>query len=184
MATNPPITIGELADVPAPGSGVKSAWSQEVTNRIQHRFADVAARDVKWPAATAGVGALCVTLDTRTVWIVDTGPVWRELAGPSMPWTAVPFASPWTNYGAGFQACQYRKVLDRVEMRGMAKGGTTGSAILILPVGYRPAGEGQYPSIMGGLNGYLSVNTLGQVVASSGSASSVDLCCVRFSVLP
>lgn len=67
---NPPVTIGELADVPAPGSGVKSAWAQEVSNRVVQRFATVADRDTRWPAATAGRGAMCVTLDTDTLWKV------------------------------------------------------------------------------------------------------------------
>lgn len=184
MATNPPITIGELADVPAPGSGVKAQWHQEVTNRIQHRFATVAARDAAWPAATAGVGALCVTLDTQTSWIVAAGPAWRELAGPTTPWTAAPFAVGWSNFGAPYQACQYRKRLDVVELRGLAKGGAAGSAILTLPAGFRPAGTDQYPSVMGGLFGYLSIANDGIVISSSGSTASVDLACCRFSVLP
>lgn len=82
MATNSPITIGELTDVPAPGSGVKSAWCQEVTNRVVQRFATVAERDAKWPAATAGRGAMCVTLDTATVWeaiAVAAATVWAPL---------------------------------------------------------------------------------------------------------
>jgi hypothetical protein len=80
MATNPPITIGELATVPAPGSGVKSDWCQSVTRRTVHRFATVAARDAAYPAASAGAGAVCVTLDTLTVW-TSNGTVW----GPIVP---------------------------------------------------------------------------------------------------
>jgi len=34
MATNPPITIGPFANVPAPGSGVKSDWAQQITNYV------------------------------------------------------------------------------------------------------------------------------------------------------
>lgn len=81
---NPPITIGELTDVPAPGSGVKSAWSQEVTSRAIHRFATIADRDTRWPAATAGRGAMCVTLDTDSLWKVGqvgASLVW-QFAGP------------------------------------------------------------------------------------------------------
>lgn len=81
MATNPPITIGELSDVPAPGSGVTSQWCQEITRRGVHRFATVAARDAAYPAAAAGVGALCITLDTGTLWTVyPTGPTWVRLS--------------------------------------------------------------------------------------------------------
>jgi len=79
MATNPPITIGELATVPAPGSGVTSAWAQQVSNRIVHRFATVAERDTKWPAATAGRGAMCVTNDPEVLWrviLIGSTPTW------------------------------------------------------------------------------------------------------------
>lgn len=70
-----PITIGELADVPAPGSPIASQWSQEVTRRSLHRFATVAARDAAYPAASAGPGAQCVTLDTYTEWL-SSGTAW------------------------------------------------------------------------------------------------------------
>jgi len=78
MATNPPITIGELANVPAPGSGVQSSWAQSITRRTVHRFATVAERDAKYPAAGAGTGALCVTTDTGSQWVV-VGGAWRAV---------------------------------------------------------------------------------------------------------
>ena len=34
MATNPPIVIGPFSNVPAPGSGVKSDWAQQITNYV------------------------------------------------------------------------------------------------------------------------------------------------------
>ena len=39
------------------------------------RFATVAARDAAYPAASAGEGAVCVTTDTGTMWLVVSG-VW------------------------------------------------------------------------------------------------------------
>lgn len=80
LAANPPVTIGELNDVPSPGSPIASQWSQEVTRRILHRFATVAARDAAYPAATAAAGAICVTLDTGFVWTVRGG-IWCPVAG-------------------------------------------------------------------------------------------------------
>lgn len=77
-AAVPPIRIGELTDVPTPGSPIASAWAQEVTNRIRHRFPNVANRDTNWPPGTAGAGALCMTMDTRTVW-ESTGTVWAPV---------------------------------------------------------------------------------------------------------
>lgn len=55
LAANPPITIGELADVPAPGSAILSAWTQEVSNRIVHRFATKVLLD-GWAAADGSFG--------------------------------------------------------------------------------------------------------------------------------
>jgi hypothetical protein len=34
MATNPPIVIGPFANVPAPGSGVKSDWAQQISHYV------------------------------------------------------------------------------------------------------------------------------------------------------
>jgi hypothetical protein len=68
-ATVPPITIGEISDVPTVGSAIASQWAQEVTNRIVHRFANVAARDA-WAAAD---GSMCITLDTYTHWLRRAG---------------------------------------------------------------------------------------------------------------
>lgn len=55
----PPITIGELTDVPTFDSPIASPWAQEISHRIAHRFATTAERDSKYPAATAGAGAIC-----------------------------------------------------------------------------------------------------------------------------
>jgi len=75
LAANPPVTIGELTDVPAPGSAILSAWTQEVTRRSMHRFATIAARDAAYPAAGAGDGAICYTADFGLMWTVIAG-VW------------------------------------------------------------------------------------------------------------
>lgn len=55
-AATPPVTVGELVDVPAPGSPIASAWAQEVSNRIIHRFATTAAMNA-W-TATDGARAV------------------------------------------------------------------------------------------------------------------------------
>ena len=38
--------------------------------QVAARFATVAARDAAWPAATAGPGAISITTDTSTMWMV------------------------------------------------------------------------------------------------------------------
>lgn len=76
----PPITMGELTDVPTPGSAIASTWAQEVTNRIRHRFTSVADRDTRWPAAAAGRGAMCITTNDNMTW-TSTGTAWFVMPG-------------------------------------------------------------------------------------------------------
>lgn len=79
---NPPIVVGELTDVPAPGSPIASAWSQEVSNRIVHRFATKAALD-GWAAANGSravvvvAGAVRDYLRSANVWVPTLGYSWR-----------------------------------------------------------------------------------------------------------
>jgi hypothetical protein len=84
----PPITVGELTTVPAPGAPIASQWANDVTRRAVHRFANVAARDSAYPAASSGTGAVCVTTDTGTFWEVIAG-----------AWVAV----AWGRYGMQWQ---------------------------------------------------------------------------------
>lgn len=72
---NPPITIGELTDVPAPLSPIASPWAQDVSRRIVHRFASTAERDAKYPANTAGNGAVCAIGPNL---YVSNGSVWTQ----------------------------------------------------------------------------------------------------------
>lgn len=80
MTAVPPITIGELTNVPAPGGFIQASWAQDATNRILHRFATKAALDSGWSNASNGSQAL--TLDTYTRWIRRAGvwePQWPRL---------------------------------------------------------------------------------------------------------
>jgi len=54
-ATVPPVTIGELTDVPTVGSSIASQWAQEVSNRAIHRFATKVLLD-GWAAADGSFG--------------------------------------------------------------------------------------------------------------------------------
>lgn len=73
LAANPPVTIGELTDVPAPGSPIVSPWAQQISARIVHRFATLAARN----AATGYQvrGAVCMVDDCL---FVHTGAEWIQ----------------------------------------------------------------------------------------------------------
>lgn len=85
MALTPPITIGELTDVPAPGSQIAAQWTQEVSSRVVQRFPTKAAL-VAWAAP---IGARAVQL--------DNGVEWRRMAGG---WSQV---TPWTGHASGIE---------------------------------------------------------------------------------
>lgn len=59
LATVPPIQIGSLTNVPAPGSQLAAQWAQDASGLVVHRFSNRAALD-SWAAP---VGALAVTVD-------------------------------------------------------------------------------------------------------------------------
>ena len=77
LALVPPITIGELVDVPAPGSQLAAQWAQEISSRIVQRFPNKAAIDT-W---VAPAGARAVALDTGIEWR-RIGGVWSQ----NTPW--------------------------------------------------------------------------------------------------
>jgi hypothetical protein len=41
MATNPPIVIGSFDNVPAPGSGVRSDWAQEISQYVSDHVGEI-----------------------------------------------------------------------------------------------------------------------------------------------
>lgn len=87
-AAAPPMTIGELTNVPVPGSQLAAQWAQDVSSRIVQRFPDIATLK----AWTAPVGAYAV--DT------STGIEWRRVAAG---WAQV---TPWI-YGVGGTGLSY-----------------------------------------------------------------------------
>lgn len=83
LALVPPITIGELTNVPAPGSQIAAAWAQDVSSRVVQRFPTTAALKA-WGAPG---GSFAVAL--------DTGVLWQRIA---TGWTQV---TPWQMTVAG-----------------------------------------------------------------------------------
>lgn len=61
---NPPITVGELVDVPAPQSPVNAQFHQEVAHRIVHRFPTVQAMNA-WGAGNGSLAYVGPTLYLR-----------------------------------------------------------------------------------------------------------------------
>lgn len=51
---NPPIRVGSLPDVPAPGSAIASHWAQAASAMVAHVFPTAADRAALWPNPPAG----------------------------------------------------------------------------------------------------------------------------------
>lgn len=79
-------------------------------------------------------------------------------------WTAVTFQNSWADYGGGFQTCQYRKLGDMVQLRGLMRLGTAGTTAFTLPAGYRPSAT---LIVTGGAGSRTAFNT---GAASAGTA--------------
>lgn len=96
-------------------------------------------------------------------------------------WIAPTLTNSWVNYGSGYELAGYRLIGNQMHLRGTLKNGVVGSAILTLPVGFRPtAGHVIVPSIIGILPlqtgtvaGGPTPNLTG--AASAGTAHTHDL---------
>jgi hypothetical protein len=112
---SPPITVGELTDVPTYDSPIASPWAQEVTRMVVHRFPNVAARDAfgAWPS-----GRRAFTTDTETLWLRHNGG-WVILSEQPQPWAVLVndagVQSPWSSAGSVYARtsgwCQLDAVL-------------------------------------------------------------------------
>jgi len=86
------------------------------------------------PTSFANAGLRYFATDTLNDWLCD-GTQWKT--NTPTPWTQLPLTNSWVNYDGG-HPCQYRKIGDVVEMRGVVKNGTLAASIGTLPVGFRP----------------------------------------------
>lgn len=96
----------------------------------------------------------------------------------SVPWISPPGLNGWNNYGAPWQTCQYRKVGDIVQIRGLVAGGTIGLAVFNLPAGFRPPGQLLWATDTNpNAHGRLEVETGGNVIARTGSNTYFSINC-------
>jgi hypothetical protein len=79
-------------------------------------------------------------------------------------WQGVTFTNSWTDYGSGFQTCQFRRFGDMVQLRGLIKSGTIATSAFTLPVGYRPPAT----LILSGITNLAASHATG--AASAGTA--------------
>lgn len=94
-----------------------------------------------------------------------------DLAAAAKPttWTAPTLLNSWQNYGGAYRVAQYRKVGDRVEVRGFVKLGTLPGVIFTLPSGFRPTEKEQYNTTANNAAAGIEVDTSGNVRAIYGS---------------
>jgi hypothetical protein len=74
-------------------------------------------------------------------YLEDVGPnTYPALPIPATPpaWTPLTLSGSWTNYGGGWAPAAYRKMGDKVEIRGLIANTVLQSQIGFLPVGFRP----------------------------------------------
>ncbi|MGO1069707.1 hypothetical protein [Lysobacter sp. CA199] len=62
-------------------------------------------------------------------------------------WQASALNAPWSNYGGGYTAAGYRRDGDRVQLRGLIKGGNGGNVVFVLPNSFRPATQHIFPVV-------------------------------------
>ena len=80
MATNPPISIPPFANVPAPGSGVTSAWAQQITHYVTENLArGLVARPVVVNADQTGVAGTLIDLTGFAITFTVVAGRWYEL---------------------------------------------------------------------------------------------------------
>lgn len=79
-----------------------------------------------------------------------------------------------TNYASGFAPVRYYKnEFNTVYLGGMSTGGAAGIIIFVLPVGYRPSKSLLVPTVMGGVFGFLVIDTDGSVKVNSNSPANI-----------
>jgi hypothetical protein len=91
-------------------------------------------------------------------------------------WASPSYLNSWTAFG-GVQAPQYRRVGDRVDIRGAVAGGTITTTAFTLPVGCRPPATVYFPTASNNLFGQFYIDSSGNVTPSVGSNVSVWLNC-------
>jgi hypothetical protein len=103
----------------------------------------------------------------------------------STPWTNAILQNGWQNYnGVGFAPVAFRKVGDRVEVRGGAMNGAIGATIFTLPVGHRSPFNIQYTAPSWSIVGVVTVDVSGNVYPNAPTDARFVGLNFSFSVTP
>lgn len=126
-----------------------------------------------WDPLYVVVNATGATLPTVTV--SPSSPARIAALAPEEPWIQPTLTNSWVNL-AGYQPFQYRRVGNRVLIRGSISSGTAGSAAFTLPVGYRPPVNSGYIASNGTTGAsFVSVNAAGTVIPSASATTHLGL---------
>lgn len=79
-----PVDRNQPVYPPSKGEDILATWGDAVSEHVVQRFATATDRDMRW--SNPPKGALCVTVDTLTLWKYD-GTNWVNAAPPAPPET-------------------------------------------------------------------------------------------------
>lgn len=101
---------------------------------------------------------------------------------PTPTFTAPTLGTGWAYWGSGAQAGYTKLVGEMVVLKGLLKGGASGSTIFTLPAGSRPSELHLFRCVYSNSTARVDVQADGQVVATgyADPAQLIDLSCVRF----
>lgn len=92
-------------------------------------------------------------------------------------WVAPTLTNSWINL-ASYQPVQYKRVGNRVLIRGAISSGTAGASAFTLPVGYRPLVQNAFPVGSGAATNLVTVTATGTVLVQT--SASVHLGLIEF----
>lgn len=98
-----------------------------------------------------------------------------RITSATTPWVAPTLLNSWVNYATSSQAAEYRKVGDRVEVRGFIKDGAVPAAAFTLPAGFRPPNELTFATAATATYGQITVTTSGSVSVVVGTNTYVAI---------
>jgi hypothetical protein len=112
-----------------------------------------------------------------TVWVLIRGSQIVALGPESTAWISPTMLNSWTWFTGVYTHPKYRRVGDRVELKGLVKSGTVGAGtpLFVLPVGFRPPEETILTTSSNDLYAQVRVTTAGNVACVVGSTVWVSL---------